>query len=117
MATRVADLLLDKGYLNDSEFAQVFAREKVRNKFLGAAALKNELFKTGVSRKIIEKTVTDIYEQFPPKELIHRLLTKRGIMNGKLVNAQEKQRIINHLRRKGFTWDQMEPIIRGLKLD
>ena len=117
VAERVADLLVDKGYLNDNEFAQVFAREKVKNKCLGPAALKNELFKTGVSREVIEKTVRDIYKQFPTEELIHRLLTKRGIRNGKSVNAQEKQRIINQLRRKGFTWDQMEPFIRGLKLD
>ncbi|MBH31618.1 MAG: hypothetical protein CMG71_06475 [Candidatus Marinimicrobia bacterium] len=117
VAEKVAELLVDKGYLNDNEFARIFSRDKVKNKCLGPMALKNELFKTGVPSKVIEKTIRDIYEQFTPEELIHRLLIKRGIRNDKAVSAQEKQRIINQLCRKGFTWEQMEPFIRGLKLD
>ncbi len=116
IAERVTDLLLEKGYLNDAEFAAVFAKEKVKNKCLGPVALKSELFKTGVAPSIIEETVESIYGDFPPEELILRLLKKRGVDSGGTVSGKEKQRLINFLRRKGFTWSQMEQSIRGLKI-
>ena len=116
IAEKATDLLLAKGYLNDSEFAAVFAREKVKNKCLGPVALKSELFQTGVAQPIIDETVESIYKDFPPEELICRLLKKRGIGSGGTVNGKEKQRLINFLRRKGFTWSQMEQSIRGLKI-
>ncbi|MDP6457005.1 MAG: RecX family transcriptional regulator [Candidatus Marinimicrobia bacterium] len=108
--------LKEKRYLEDREFATIFARDRVKNKCLGSLALKSELFKKGVSKEIIAEAVAEIYEAHPPGTLIERLLRKRKISKETPISAKEKQRLVAMLRRKGFTWDQMEPFIRELKV-
>ena len=114
LADRVTGELVDKGYLNDEEFAAIFARDKAKNKCLGPVALKSELIKTGVAQKIIEQTIEAVYSKYPADELIQRLMKKRGIDLDVPLVKKEKQRFINLLKRKGFTWDQMESVVRNL---
>ena len=116
LADRVTGELVDKGYLNDEEFAAIFARDKAKNKCLGPVALKSELIKTGVAQKIIEKTIEAVYSKYPADELIQRLMKKRGIDLDVPLVKKEKQRFINLLKRKGFTWDQMESVVRNLSV-
>ena len=116
LADRVTGELVDKGYLNDEEFAAIFARDKAKNKCLGPVALKSELIKTGVAQKIIEQTIEAVYSQYPVDELIQRLMKKRGIDLDVPMVMKEKQRFINLLRRKGFTWEQMESVVRNLSV-
>lgn len=116
LADRVTGELVDKGYLNDEEFAAIFARDKAKNKCLGPVALKSELIKTGVAQKIIEQTIEAVYSKYPADELIQRLMKKRGIDLDVPLVKKEKQRFINLLKRKGFTWDQMESVVRNLSV-
>ena len=116
LADRVTGELVDKGYLNDEEFAAIFARDKAKNKCLGPVALKSELIKTGVAQKIIEQTIEAVYSKYPADELIQRLMKKRGINLDVPLVKKEKQRFINLLKRKGFTWDQMESVVRDLSV-
>ena len=116
LADRVTGELVDKGYLNDEEFAAIFARDRAKNKCLGPVALKSELIKTGVAQKIIEKTIEAVYSKYPADELIQRLMKKRGIDLDVPLVKKEKQRFINLLKRKGFTWDQMESVVRNLSV-
>jgi len=116
LADRVTGELVDKGYLNDEEFAAIFARDRAKNKCLGPIALKSELIKTGVAQKIIEQTIEAVYSQYPADELIQRLMKKRGIDLDVPLVMKEKQRFINLLKRKGFTWDQMESVVRNLRV-
>ena len=116
LADRVTGELVDKGYLNDEEFAAIFARDRAKNKCLGPVALKSELIKTGVAQKIIEQTIEAVYSKYPADELIRRLMKKRGIDLDVPLVKKEKQRFINLLKRKGFTWDQMESVVRNLSV-
>jgi len=116
LAGRVTEELVEKGYLNDEEFAAVFARDRVKNKCLGPIALKSELIKTGIAQKIIEHTLDVTYSKYPADKLILNLMKKRGIDPNKALNKKEKQSFVNLLKRKGFTWDQMEPVVRNLKV-
>ena len=116
LADRVTGELVDKGYLNDEEFAAIFARDRAKNKCLGPIALKSELIKTGVAQKIIEQTIESVYSQYPADELIQRLMKKRGIDLDVPLVKKEKQRFINLLKRKGFTWDQMESVVRNMSV-
>ena len=116
LADRVTGELVDKGYLNDEEFAAIFARDRAKNKCLGPVALKSELIKTGVAQKIIEQTIEAVYSKYPADELIQRLMKKRGIDLDVPLVKKEKQRFINLLKRKGFTWEQMESVVRNLSV-
>ena len=46
----VIDELEKKGYLKDREFAAVFVRDRVKNKKLGPAAVRNEIVRHQISR-------------------------------------------------------------------
>ena len=116
LADRVTGELVDKGYLNDEEFADIFARDRAKNKCLGPIALKSELIKTGVAQKIIEQTIEAVYSQYPANELIQRLMKKRRIDLDVPMVMKEKKRFINLLKRKGFTWEQMESVVRNLRV-
>ncbi|MDP6397074.1 MAG: RecX family transcriptional regulator [Candidatus Marinimicrobia bacterium] len=116
LADRVTEELVDKGYLNDEEFAAMFARDRAKNKCLGPVAIKSELIKAGVAQKLIEQTIETVYSKYPADELIQRLMKKRGIDLDVPLEKQEKQRFINLLKRKGFTWDQMESVVRNLSV-
>jgi SOS response regulatory protein OraA/RecX len=78
--------------------------------------LKSELIKTGIAQKIIEHTLDVTYSKYPADKLILNLMKKRGIDPNKALNKKEKQSFVNLLKRKGFTWDQMEPVVRNLKV-
>ena len=116
LADRVTGELVDKGYLNDEEFSAIFARDRAKNKCLGPIALKSELIKTGVTQNIIEQTIEEFYSKYPVDELIQRLMKKRGIDPNIPLVIKEKQRFINLLKRKGFTWDQMESVVRNMNV-
>ncbi|MFQ6673853.1 MAG: regulatory protein RecX [Fidelibacterota bacterium] len=109
--------LEEKGYLDDREFANMLARDRIQRKFLGPRALKHELMKAGVPGDLIDEVLDDTYRQTPPESLIRSLLSKRGIDPGKPVAAKEKTRIVNLLKRRGFSWSDMEPVVSRLKTD
>ncbi len=109
--------LEEKGFLNDREFAEMLARDRTGRKQLGPRALKDELMKAGVDRDMIEEILEDTYRQHPPSVLIERLLKNKGIEPGERLERKERARLINLLRRKGYTWEDMEPVISRLKSD
>lgn len=97
--------LSDKGYLNDVEFAHAFAREKVRNKRIGPIALRMEFRPHGIASEILDEVLNEVYKEFSITELIQYHLRKRKIYDGSNISPNEKKRLIDALRRKGFTWD------------
>tara|TARA_B100000315_G_C14586301_1_gene593204 strand:- start:809 stop:1438 length:630 start_codon:yes stop_codon:yes gene_type:complete len=104
--------LINKGFLDDLEFARMFAREKVKLKFIGPPALRGELFKVRIEKEIQDQVVEDIYTEFPTIELIRSLLSRKKIKTFESLDEKQKKRIINMLRRKGFNWDDIQSAIK-----
>ncbi len=113
--TAVIAKLEDDGYLNDLDFARMFARDRVKSKYLGPAGLRNELFRKGIDQDLLALVVDEIYIEHPPAKIIEALMKKRGIEPRAEVVPKEKTRLINQLRRKGFSWGEMEALVTGLK--
>lgn len=109
--------LEEKGFVNDREFAKMLARDRTNRKFQGPRAVRNELKRAAVSEDLIEEVMETTYRETSPVVLIGRLLEKRGVDSEAPVSRKEKQRLINLLKRKGYGWDDMEPVISRLKTD
>lgn len=107
--------LCDKGYLDDLEFAKMYTKDKIKFKYLGPIALRNELFRTGVDKEIIEKVIDEAYSSKSPRELMLELLLKKRISLNKPMENKEKIRLINLLKRKGYMWEDIEPVISVIK--
>lgn len=106
--------LEEKGYLNDGEFARAWARERVQRKSLGPLGLRQELIKAGVDRELIEEVIDETYRENSTRSLIETLLKKRKIDAEKPISAKEKSRLVNLLKRKGYNWSDIEPVISKL---
>lgn len=107
--------LCDKGYLDDLKFARMYTRDKIKFKYLGPVALRNELFRTGVDKEIIEKVIDEAYSSKSPRELMLELLLKKRISLDKPMENKEKIRLVNLLKRKGYKWEDIEPVISVIK--
>lgn len=109
--------LKEKGFLDDREFANMLARDRTKLKFLGPRALKHELIKAGINHDLIEEVIEETYQKTTPESLMKALLKKKGIDFSKPIDGKEKTRLVNLFKRKGYSWDQIEPVISRLKTD
>ena len=102
-----------KGYLDDEKFAYAFAKEKVKNKLIGPAALKFEMSAHKLDLELIDRTINSIYDMFPQKMIINRLITKWKVKDSIGKDPKIKSKIINRLKNKGFYWDDIQSAINA----
>ena len=102
-----------KGYLDDEKFAYAFAKEKVKNKLIGPIALKFEMSSHKLDVELIDKTISSIYDMFPQKMIINRLITKWKVKDIIGKDPKIKSKIINRLKNKGFYWDDIQSAINA----
>ena len=105
----VLDYLIELGYLNDVEFADLFVKEKIKQYGVGPVYLYSELSKHNIPDEQINNAIERGYRNFPLDELIINHIKKRKkilISENILV---KKRKIIQFLQRKGFTWEQISP--------
>ena len=99
-----------KNILNDSEFALAFSRDKIRSKGIGPSILRVELSNHHLSRNLVEDTIYRMYTEFPIDTLLGNHLKKKKIRRNSQLQAREKNRIVNLLKRKGFSWDDISRV-------
>jgi len=100
-----------KGYLDDEKFACAFAKEKVKNKLIGPIALRFEMSSHKLDVELIDKTINSIYDMFPSKNIIDRLLTKWDVKDNMENDPKIKNKVVNRLKNKGFYWDDIQSVI------
>ncbi len=103
--------LNDVGYLNDKEFVRLFIRDKVNQKGVGEIYLKSKLAQHGISNDDINDAIESEFKHISSTDMIKNHISKRKKM---LINddiKKQKQKIIQFLQRKGFTWEQISPHI------
>ncbi len=118
LAKKVAAQLQKKNLINDSEFANMFVRDRVKRKPTGAAMLRQQLLAKGVAPNIIERalksTITDEDQQYAAEELAAKRLRLAHTSLEKLEPAKRKRRIFEYLLRHGFSSDIATRTVRTL---
>ena len=99
-----------KNILNDSEFALAFSRDKIRSKGIGPSILRVELSNHHLPQNLVEDTVNRMYTEFPIDTLLGNHLKKKKLCRNSQVQEREKSRIVNFLKRKGFSWDDISRV-------
>jgi regulatory protein len=100
------NLLVEKRYLDDEKFAKSFAQDKIKFKRIGPFALRSELNVHKIDQGIIERTIEESYNKYPIKELIIAHVTK--FRKSSELTPKFKKRLVAALKRKGFSWDQIQ---------
>ena len=100
-----------KGLIDDEKFGLFFARDNVKRSLLGPVALKHRLKSHFSSFEIIEKICNNIYQEFQIDSLIRDIINKDSLQDLKS-HSKNKKRLINKLKRKGYCWNDIEPVLR-----
>ena len=112
----VIDRLLEINYLNDKEFAEAFANDKVKSKNIGPIALRREFVTHQIEPELLEKTFNIAYIKYPVDELIKKLLIKKKVKSKSKLDQKMKKRIIDTLTRKGFNWSEISAVFAELEI-
>lgn len=112
----VIDKLLNIKYLNDAEFAEAFAHDKVKSKKIGPITLRMEFIPHKIESEILENVIKKVYEQYPISDLIKQLLDKKKIQSGIKLELKTKKRIQDLLKRKGFNWNEISTVFTELEI-
>ena len=99
-----------KNILNDSEFALAFSRDKVKSRGIGPWILRAELLSHNLEQELIEETIDRIYTEFSIDKLLGNQLKKRKIRRDTQLQKNEKNRLLNFLKRKGFSYDDISRV-------
>lgn len=98
------------GYLNDTEFAENWIRNRLRNKPMGPMRLRSELLAKGVSVDIVEAKLQETFTVVSEYELAY------GLAISKLNTSEDWKRIAGLLKRRGFSYDILNSVRQALEL-
>ena len=97
----ILDELQDKGYINNSEFARKFVRDKFEFNKWGINKIRMELIKKGISKSEISKALSELDD----KEVLHTIrdLIEKNRMKFLRADPQKrKKKVFDFLLRKGY---------------
>ncbi|MDD3655556.1 MAG: regulatory protein RecX [Atribacterota bacterium] len=105
----VINWLKYENLIDDREFSIQWIKYQINKKPAGKIKLRNELYKKGVKREIIDNVINSFFEQDECElSLAYKLIRKkRNSLQAKNIKI-EPQKIINLLRSQGFS----NPIIQ-----
>lgn len=112
-ADQVLVRLAQVGLIDDSAFAQAFARTQVRDRGLARRAVAAGLRRRGVNDEVVESTVARIgseEERAAAQAVARRKM--RGLMH--LDPAVQARRLLAALARRGFTGDVAWQVVREI---
>lgn len=98
---KIINILLEKNFLNDHNFAQLFVESRVKTKPKSKFALGYELKKKGVNASIIE----DVLSQYDDEDLALSSVKSKIKIWQNLDPEKFKKKMLNFLRYRGFSYD------------
>jgi regulatory protein len=107
--------LKEQRYLNDTGYAQDYARLRQENASFGRRRVKQDLIQKGVHADVIAKTLDSAYEDVNEEELARRHLERKGMR--KPSNEKEAARVMRMLVRAGFSTGVIFRILKKWDVD
>lgn len=103
------EALTKLGFVDDYKFAQWWLEQRASFRPKGRKALKYELLKKGIDRKIIEQ----VLEEAPVDEekIALGLLEKRKSRWEKMEKREVKQKMYAYLAGQGFDWEVVKSVV------
>jgi regulatory protein len=107
----VLDDLARLGYVDDERFAKTKALAGAQHKQHGRRRAFVELMKAGVSGSVAGRAVEDVYDSTDSLALARQLAQKQAPRLRKLDQLVAKRRLVGMLQRRGFSYDEIRPVI------
>ena len=107
-AAETADWLEDLGAVDDTAYAGVIVRH-YGAMGCGAARVRQELHRRGVPKELWDEALKQLP---PPQEAIEKFLCAK--LRGRPLTPENSRRLAAALQRRGFSWQDIRPILNGL---
>lgn len=108
MIAQIIKRLKKESFLNDEEFAHWWVKARTSFQPKGPYLIKRELAGKGIDKEIIEKAISKIKNQ---TELGRNVIEKKIKTWKKLTNLELKNKIYQHLARRGFDSAAIKEVI------
>ena len=109
----ILEELKSKGYVNDFEFATLFIKDCVERKKLGRMAVLNQIHRHQIPNEVLDPILDLFYDKNPTDDLICSIILK--FMKNRKSSFKERKRLVGHLKRKGYSWADIEPVVNSLE--
>ena len=103
--------LEQRDFLNDALFTKMMATHLIKEKKLGRFLVEKKLSQHGIDFSVIDPIISSLYKKYPESRTIKEILNKRNI--SKMDTLKNKIKTINHLKRKGFHFEDINVIIEA----
>ena len=103
----VLDRLIQKGYVDDTRFAQWWVQTRNLRKGSSLRRLRNELMTKGVEKTIIDETLQE--SERSDAEEIQKLIQK------KQSKYQDRDKLVAYLARQGFSYDDIRSALDSVE--
>ena len=107
----VIDELEQRKYINDPSFAKMMATHLIKEKKFGRYLVEQRLFQHGIDFSVMDPIISSLYKKYPQSKTIKEILNKKNI--SKRDSLKNKIKTINHLKRKGFHFEDINVIIEA----
>ncbi len=104
-----------KKFLDDFRYAQRLAIALARGKFLGPQQIRQKFFQKGIPADLAQAAMAIAEVTVPATERLQKVMRMK--LKGRLleeVTLAEKRKLANTLRRKGFSWEDIQEAFREL---
>jgi len=102
------------GLLNDAQFAADFVRTQMAGGPKSRPYLRKKLREKGISDEVARESIERQLEGFDEVEAVRKLARKKYKNLRHLPTTQARNRLINFLRSRGFSWDTIRQAIEGI---
>lgn len=100
---KIIKRLKEYGYLDDKQFAKSWIKDRLQSRDLGKARLKEELFKKGISKEIIEEQLEELYNDSQDFDRALAIAQKRLPQLKTLDLLTAQRRLSQYVIRHGFS--------------
>lgn len=107
------DKLIERGYVNDENFARNYSRYLTETKHFGVSRVRNELYVKKVSGEVIDTVLSEVRESYNPTESITKLLNTK--FYNKLEDEKSVRRTVNTLIRMGYSYSDISSALEVFK--
>lgn len=112
LSAEIADLLEERGYLDDFRLAQRYADSYYEIRSYGPMRIKQELYGKGFSADVIER-VMEHYHGLDHREKIAELLHTKYTPEC-LDNPDVKRKAVAWLNRLGYSWSDVSDVLNSV---
>ena len=103
--------LLESNYLNDTRFAEQFARSRLESKRFGRFRLHRELQGKGIDEALVDRVLADLFQDVDEMDVARACAEKRQSALKGLPPQTARRRLAQFLGRKGFGADTVYRVV------